>query len=80
VLTPWSAPGCLVVSNAAAVLLALTGLARRKEVLVPLAVDRDRGGFRIPEIMQQSGAKLREVSTTSTPPAGLPGRRANTLP
>ncbi|MDY6892546.1 MAG: L-seryl-tRNA(Sec) selenium transferase [Chloroflexota bacterium] len=61
------AEAALVVNNnASAVLLALTVLARKREVVVPRgqAVEIG-GGFRIPEIMKQSGAKLIEVGTTN---------------
>jgi L-seryl-tRNA(Ser) seleniumtransferase len=53
-------------NNAGAVLLALTVLAKEREVIVSRgqAVEIG-GGFRVPEVMHQSGARLVEVGTTN---------------
>lgn len=61
------AEAALVVNNnAAAVLLILTALARRKRVIIARSqLIEIGGGFRIPDVMRQSGAKLHEVGTTN---------------
>lgn len=56
----------IVNNNAAGVLLTLSALAREQEVLISRSqLVEIGGGFRIPEILQQSGATLREVGTTN---------------
>jgi L-seryl-tRNA(Ser) seleniumtransferase len=56
----------VVNNNASAVLLVLTALARRRAVVIARSqLVEIGGGFRVPEVMQQSGARLLEVGATN---------------
>jgi L-seryl-tRNA(Ser) seleniumtransferase len=61
------AESALVVNNnAAAVLLALTALARRRNVVIARSqLVEIGGGFRVPDVMKQSGAHLLEIGSTN---------------
>jgi L-seryl-tRNA(Ser) seleniumtransferase len=61
------ADAALVVNNnASAMLLVLAGLAQGREVLISRGhLVEIGGGFRLPDVMRQSGARLVEVGTTN---------------
>jgi len=57
---------CVVNNNAGAMFLILSALAKGKEVIVSRGeLVQIGGGFKIPEILKESGAILREVGTTN---------------
>lgn len=61
------AESALVVNNnASAVMLALAALSKRKRAIIARTqLVEIGGGFRVPDVMKQSGAKLVEVGTTN---------------
>ena len=67
ITTLTGAEAAVVVNNtAAALLLILTALAKGREVVISRGeLVEIGGGFRVPDVMRQSGATLREVGTTN---------------
>ncbi|MBI1793035.1 MAG: L-seryl-tRNA(Sec) selenium transferase [Chloroflexi bacterium] len=60
------AAAVVVNNNASAVLLVLSALASKKRVVIARSqLIEIGGGFRVPDVMKQSGAKLVEVGTTN---------------
>jgi L-seryl-tRNA(Ser) seleniumtransferase len=56
----------VVNNNASAVLLVLSALANKQRVIIPRSqLVEIGGGFRVPDVMKQSGAKLVEIGTTN---------------
>jgi L-seryl-tRNA(Ser) seleniumtransferase len=56
----------IVNNNASAVLLVLSALAKRKRVVISRTqLVEIGGGFRVPDVMKQSGAKLVEIGATN---------------
>jgi L-seryl-tRNA(Ser) seleniumtransferase len=63
---PRAEAAIVVNNNAAAVLLMLSALAQGREVIISRGeLIEIGGGFRVPDVMRQSGATLREVGTTN---------------
>lgn len=61
-----AAAALVVNNNAAALLLVLITLARRRTVVIARSqLVEIGGGFRVPDVMKQSGARLLEVGTTN---------------
>jgi seryl-tRNA(sec) selenium transferase len=63
---PQAEAGHLVNNNAAALVLAATALAAGREIVISRGEMVEIGdGFRIPELLESTGARLREVGTTN---------------